>query len=138
MIRHWRFGTGYSALEIRCWRFGTGDFRLFLWLQTSLLKIHAVKPIISLHGENKFLLIISIFVQRSSQYSLFAMQTRYCYITVSFMNTCAAKYPFTFGTERTPTHNFFIFSSEDMHMTTASIYDFDGKPYSQAVTYLRE
>ena len=57
-----RFGTGDSVPEIRFWRFGTGDFTLFCWLITSLLKPHAVKPIISLHSENKFLLILSIFL----------------------------------------------------------------------------
>ena len=128
-------------MEIRCWRFGTGDFTLFCWLITSLLKIHAVKPIISLIGENKFVLIISIFLQRSRYYSLFEMETRYYYGTESFMKTCAVIYSFAFGPERIPTHNFFIsspiyaiFSSEDMHMTTVSIQDFDGQPCSEAVT----
>jgi hypothetical protein len=127
-------------LEIRCWRFGTGDFTLFCRLITSLLKAHAVKPITSLNNKNEFLLIISIFLQRSRKYSLFEMQTRHCYETLSFTKTSAVIYSFTYGPGRIPTHKFFIsspiymiFSSEDTHITTASNCYFDGKPCSEAV-----
>jgi hypothetical protein len=59
------------------------------------------------------------------------------------MKTCAVKYSFTFGPERLPTHNFIsslikvIFGCEDMHMSTVSKYDFDGKPCKGFVMLVR-
>jgi len=89
-IRYCSFGTGDSIPEIQLWRSGTGDFKLFCCPTTSLLKIHAVKHIISQNGEKKIYWSFLYFCNFLCSFVIWKAN-RCCYGTASFMKTSAVK-----------------------------------------------